>query len=199
MIRSFIAIELEASAREQLEILQSALRDALRDPSIRWVRPGGIHLTLKFLGDQSEKALQEVGRRLTAAARGLSPFDLAIAGIGCFPNAIRPRVLWAGVQEPSGRLTSLVERIESSLSDLGFAPERRPFEPHLTLGRFKSPLRPESRKLLDLELTRSRAEPVAKSSAEVVALLRSDLRPEGAVYRVMTAAPLGVESAEVGG
>lgn len=188
-IRSFIAIELDPVARDRLGTLQADLRAALRGEPIRWVRPDSVHLTLKFLGGQSGPTLQEVERKLVEAAQGIEAFDLAIAGIGCFPNAGNPRVIWAGVLEPSGRLGSLVADLESSLTALGLAAERRPFEPHLTLGRVKERLTPEGRRRLEAGLAALPSGAMAESRARSVDLIRSDLRPDGPVYTVLRKAP----------
>ncbi|MGH9375621.1 MAG: RNA 2',3'-cyclic phosphodiesterase, partial [Terriglobia bacterium] len=144
-MKVFIAIDLPSSIRRELERKQDALRAALssgpsrEDQEIRWVRPEAIHLTLKFLGEISEPELE----RLIEHLRRLGPFEafpVEVSGFGFFPDARRPRVLWAGVTA-SPPLLALAAKVEAAAAGSGF--EIRPFRPHLTLARFRSS-RPQS-------------------------------------------------------
>jgi 2'-5' RNA ligase len=191
VIRSFIAIDLEAAARARLGEFQERLRRILQREPIRWVRPEGIHLTLKFLGNQTAAKLEEIGNLLRTHARQAEAYQLAIVGVGCFPHAGNPRVVWVGIRESSGALAQWAGRLDSLLAASGIEPERRPFQPHLTLGRFKDQLTPEGRGQLESELAALEMATIAESTATSVDLIRSDLRPEGPVYSVLTHVPLG--------
>jgi 2'-5' RNA ligase len=196
VIRSFIAIDLTPDVRRGLGVAQQKLREALVGESIRWVRPEGIHLTLKFLGDQPPDRIERIGEELSRWAQGGSPLDLEIGNAGAFPDLARPRVLWVGVHEPSGRLVGSVDRLEKGLETLGIRKEDRPFRPHLTLARVKDRLTPDGLETLRGQLERLAGERIGEQRAEAVTLLRSDLRPSGAVYTVLLTALLGREHAE---
>lgn len=138
-MRAFIAIPLPDAVLSALAQWQESLRP-VSDSSpkvasvVKWVRPEGIHLTLKFLGEIDETKVEQVITALTP----LSDFpDLAleVKGLGCFPNCERPRVLWAGVIAPRA-LSDFAAKIDAALSRLGFPSEKRSFSPHLTLARF---------------------------------------------------------------
>lgn len=101
----------------------------------RWVRVDGLHLTLRFLGATPDDRQRDVATAIAAAARGVSPFGVVLSGGGAFPNPARPRVLWIGIAEGAPELAQLARRLEERLKPLGWPPEGRPFEPHLTLAR----------------------------------------------------------------
>ncbi len=191
MIRSFIAIDLESAARARLGDIQGRLKRALETEPVRWVRAEGIHLTLKFLGDQTASRLEQVKALLVNHAREGRVYRLAIVGIGCFPNTGNPRVIWAGLQEPSEHLASWADGLDALLADLGIERERRAFQPHLTLGRFKARPSPQGRSRLESEIVALEKTAISETLASNVDLMRSDLRPEGPSYTILARVPLG--------
>jgi 2'-5' RNA ligase len=143
-MRAFIAIELPPEIRIALSDIQACLRAQLHshtlgDAGLRWTRPEGIHLTLKFLGEISPTQ----ANRVVEILRGLEPFEkfiVDVKGYGFFPNQRRPQVLWAGLMAPP-TLAGLARRIDRTMASMGLESERRTFAPHLTLARFKIPRR----------------------------------------------------------
>ncbi len=187
-IRTFIAIELTAPILASLGDLQSRMQRDLPPKLLRWVRPEGIHLTLVFLGDIPVEQVDPIAEALTEACAGHSPFTVSVAGMGCFPNVRRPRVAWVGVEEPSGALARLQHDIEQALVPLGFRPEARAFSPHLTLGRVKGGGR-QALEALGAYVERAKVH-IGAMKVQAVHLIRSDLRPSGAVYTELTVVPL---------
>ncbi|GIT42074.1 MAG: hypothetical protein Ct9H300mP11_00100 [Chloroflexota bacterium] len=104
---------------------------------VRWVRPEGIHLTLKFMGEIPIATVEKVLKSLPEAVLGSSPFPLAIKGFGVFPNPRRPRVLWAGLDGDLETLSKLQLVVETRLACLDCPKKQRTFSPHLTLGRVR--------------------------------------------------------------
>src|SRR5439155_6307495 len=100
---------------------------------VRW-GGGGIHVTLKFLGEVGDDREPEVAAALGRAAAGARTLPLALEGFGVFPDFRRPRVVWAGIAPEPG-LEILQHRVEQEFAPLGFPVEARPFRPHVTLGR----------------------------------------------------------------
>jgi 2'-5' RNA ligase len=129
-IRSFIAIELPEEAKEGLARLKKGLE---RDEHkfVKWVDPGGIHLTLKFLGNIPSKRVTGIAGAIEEAAQGISPFHLEISGLGAFPSLKQVRVFWVGIGGELDKLSRLQQNIDSALAALGFAKEERSFVPHL--------------------------------------------------------------------
>jgi 2'-5' RNA ligase len=161
------------------EIRKKALASACRLPSanrVRWARPENVHLTLKFLGDVREEALDGLSAALGEICAGHAPFDAVLAGLGAFPSARRARILWAGIGAGSDRLRSLAADIDAALAPLGFEREKRPYVPHLTLGRVRG--QPAS---FDLP---SSIEHLG-FRARHVELMESALTAEGAIYRTV--------------
>ena len=186
--RLFIAIELEEPLRSALARLQEALRERL-GPGLRWVRPDSIHLTLKFLGGVEAGRVDEVGAAMGAAMRETAPFNVGLSEVGGFPSVRRARVVWAGVNGDLEALQALQQAIETEVGPLGFPAEEREFHPHLTVARVRSApiaLSPadvaSAAQGIDLSLARQRVEGVA--------LIRSDLRPDGAHYEAVARASL---------
>jgi 2'-5' RNA ligase len=175
-LRSFIAIELPESVRTALSELQSELKECGAD--VRWVKPEGIHLTLKFLGDVKEEDVDHVVKLIEGACRKYKAFNLEIAGAGVFPNKRSPRVLWVGING-NGTFKALQSEIDDAMDSMGFEKENRKFIPHLTLGRFRS-LKGMDALMERVELNRD----IKLGSADVnkISLMKSDLGPAGAKY-----------------
>jgi 2'-5' RNA ligase len=190
-VRTFIAIELDDELRENLGRLQARLRDRLSPRSVRWVRPEDIHLTLKFLGDTPQEKLEEIQAALARAAMEVAPFTITVGGLGCFPNPRRPRVVWVGLQEVTGRLKQLRDAVEEGVAPLGFPTEKRAFSPHLTLGRVqRHASKSEVREIGEL-VTGTQIGTIDEMAVGAVSYIKSDLRPIGAVYTMLFEAELG--------
>jgi 2'-5' RNA ligase len=189
-IRSFVAIELPDEAKRGLARLRRELeRDEHR--FVKWVDPGGIHLTLKFLGNIPSKQVTEITEATKKVAQGVSPFHLEISGLGAFPSLKQPRVVWVGVGGELDKLSTLQQNIDSALAALGFAGEERPFVPHLTVARVREGASASERGRFG-ELVAS-ATFGGRYPVEVgaVRLMRSQLTPAGAVYTCLSVAALG--------
>jgi 2'-5' RNA ligase len=187
-VRAFIAIELPPAILKALGDLQDRLKQDVPPKLVRWVRPQGIHLTLKFLGDVPQAKVDAIAEALQDACAPHAPFSLSVGGMGCFPNPRRPRVVWVGVDEPSGALVRLQRDVERAIGPLGFPPEKRRFSPHLTLGRVKGRDR-DAVVALGEYVSRATVR-VGELQAEAVHVMRSELLPGGAVYTELAVAPL---------
>ena len=179
-IRVFVAVELPDRVKTEFAGLVSSI-DALGVRGVRTVRPGGIHLTLKFLGDVNVELVQGIQSAMVSAASRSAPFDLSLGDVGVFPNPAAARVLWVGVAGNLKRLNRLQQDVERSLSELGFRPERRRFNPHITAGRIRDSVsRSDQRRVTDALFSHEYARPPIR--VESVSLIRSVLHPDGAIY-----------------
>jgi 2'-5' RNA ligase len=185
MIRSFIAIELPEETRRTLTAIQEQLKQT--GAGVRWVKPGSIHLTLKFLGNILPAQVDDIAAAAAQIVRDESPITLCAAGLGAFPSQRKPRVIWVGLRGEVERLVSIQARIENALETLGFAQEQRPFRPHLTIGRVKDRRRLQT--LIDAMTTLELPEFNSFDAAEII-LYKSDLRPTGAIYTKLHRMPL---------
>lgn len=191
MIRSFVAINLPTDVKEALQRVAEEQRARMPERSVRWSRVSGIHLTLKFLGDVAESDLPAIKDALARCCVDHVPFSFSVGGMGCFPNVKRPRVLWVGVTEEDGRLTALQRDVERHLEGLGFAREKRAFHPHLTLGRTRQGLRSSELTRIGEAVASSEVGELGKVHVDEIHLMRSDLRPDGAVYTSLQRVSLG--------
>jgi len=180
-IRTFIAVELDAPIQRELEHVQNNLRRELRSGAVRWVNPGSIHLTLKFLGDVPAAQLPEIKVALQKGCAAFSPFDLVVTGLGCFPGFSRPNVVWVGVQGDLATLRRLRDSVEQHVAPLGYPTEQRDFTAHLTLGRVKNASPAEARRIGDA-VRDAKTGDLGDLHVGEVHLIRSDLSPQGAKY-----------------
>ena len=181
VIRSFIAIELPGELAKQLKDFQAGLKSQGLH-SAKWVDPGYMHLTLKFLGDVDVKSLAAVKDETGIAVRSSRRFHLVTGRTGFFPDHRRPRVFWLGLEGDVEALATLHKVIDAAMSKLGYARENRPFTAHLTLARLREESSIDDR--MDFART-SQAEvfePPCNIEVNSVALIRSQLTPRGAVY-----------------
>jgi 2'-5' RNA ligase len=190
-LRTFIAVELDDELRMNLGLLQDLLRGQVPRRAVRWVRPEGIHLTLKFLGDTPAAIVGDVKLALARAAATVPPFQITMGGLGCFPSAHRPRVVWVGLQEATGALIRLRDAVEAEVSPLGFPTERRPFRPHLTLGRVQRGASKSQVREIGQAVAASVTGTVDEMAVRAVSYIKSELRPTGAVYSTLCEAMLG--------
>ncbi len=179
-IRTFIAIELPPDIKEAMAGVQAELGKSGAD--VGWVNPSGVHLTLKFLGEVEETKVAKLGDALAEALAGGTSFILRAKGIGTFPTPRAPRVVWLGVEGDTGRLAAIAETVERVCAGLKFPKESRPFKAHLTLGRVRSP---RGRDALVKTLEGFRDADLGEFRADAVSVMRSELRPSGAVYTEM--------------
>lgn len=175
-MRLFVALDLPDAVREAIRELIAQLKPLSRAP--RWVRPEGMHVTLKFLGETNEAKIGAI-RAALAAIASPEPIEMHFRSLGFFPHERRPRVLWIGV-EASPNLARLAGDAERTLAPLGFEPETRAFVPHLTLARFESPegAGPLVRRAGELAST-----DFGSTRASEFHLFQSILKPSGAEYR----------------
>jgi 2'-5' RNA ligase len=196
--RLFVALDPPDPVRRRLAALQAELRRGAgrHADEVRWVAPENVHLTLQFLGAVPEERVPGVEAALRAVAAEARPLSLEVKGAGGFPNARRPRVVWAGLGGDVAPLAALAAGIGRRLAPLGFPPEERPFSPHLTLGRAR-----DGRGAPGLagSLARTSGQDGAPWRASELVLFESHLSPKGPRYEAIARIALGDQLASPGG
>lgn len=185
--RLFVAVDLPSHVRDRLAEAIERLRGA--GWRARWVRPEGSHLTLKFYGSVLTGSVPSLEDALRQAVVGVPPFDVEAAGAGAFPNARRPRVLWIGVGGNLPALARLQDAVERASAALGFPPEERAFQPHLTIGRVSPEDLPAMTRIPE-RLAQLAELPPVPIPVDGVTLYRSQLSRGGAVYTALRRFPL---------
>jgi 2'-5' RNA ligase len=179
--RLFIAVDLPAGLRAELGGLRG--EEPALGRALRWARPEGLHITLRFLGDVSPERRDE----LIAALRALpppAPFELRCEGLGTFGSLARPRVLWAGVGGDLDAMRGLQAAVEGVCEALGWPREGRPYSPHVTLARSRQGAF-EERAALERLLAAHRERPFGEWTVEGFTLLRSRMGSGGSVYEAV--------------
>lgn len=174
-MRLFIAVPLPSAAQVAAGRLLGEL--GALDWPVRWVRPDGIHLTLKFFGEVTSDRVEPIEEMLQFATEGMRPIELAMLSGAAFPSRRHPRVLRLELQA-GGDLELLQDRLERGAERIGFPPEGRPFRPHVTLGRVR-----EGHRLPPGAIARLEAIPPGPAFlVERVVLFESRLSPQGPSY-----------------
>lgn len=193
LIRAFIAIDLPPDVREVLGAITRDLQSRIPQ-GVRWVRPEGIHLTLRFLGDINPESVESISQAMSRTAGASSAFGLSLGELGAFPSLSAPRVVWMGLEGSLDRLLALQRELEDGLEELGYARESRPFSPHLTLGRIRDGITGGLRRQIGEIVAGA---PVAAGTGlpvKEVSLIRSILGPSGGSYTRLSSAALGLGS-----
>ena len=186
-MRLFVALNIPSQLRQALWQVMTPLRE--RGLPVKWARPEGIHLTLKFLGETARERLPAIGEALAKAVDGVTEHKLALGQIGTFGSRSSPRVLWIDLTGDVEMMLDLQRQVDRMLAGIGFPSEARPFSPHLTLAR----VRPESARALAgplAEAVRSVTAPRTTIEMREVSLMLSKIGPGGAVYTRLRAFPL---------
>ena len=180
--RTFCAIELPPEVRAQLAKHAKQLRDAVPDVSGSWSKPENVHLTLKFFGNVPTQNIAKISATAARVANDFKPFQIRIGGTGVFPRRSRPQVLWIGVEDASGRLLDLQQRLEEEFAREGFPKEDRGYRPHLTIARLR---RPEDARQLAEAHIQTKFSFIDVCVNEFM-LFRSQLSPKGSIYTVIS-------------
>lgn len=186
-LRLFVAVAIPDHARAALR--DTAYPVIAATPSVRWVRPESLHCTLVFLGDRSPEAATHVVAVLRAACTGTAPFELLLAGPGCFPSAQRPRVLWFGFTVCAA-LVALQRSVQSGLVGAGLLVPGERFSPHLTLGRLREAMHADEPAAIGRAWLALRAPECPPIPVAAISLMRSDLERGGARYTELERFPL---------
>ena len=190
-VRVFIALDIPQDAKDALAETIRQLRSII--PSgVRWVDPQGIHLTLKFLGNVDTSVVGDILAAMKTASENYDgpKFSLTLSDLGVFPNDRRPRVLWAGADGDLDALETLQTLVDEAVSRLGYSRERRPFRPHLTIGRVQDGVPQGPRRIIGEAVVKTQLPPVTAWEVDNIHLIRSTLTPQGAIYTSLGSVPL---------
>ena len=202
-VRAFIALPLPPEWTAALATTVAQLRSSIPAGVVRWANPEGIHLTLQFLGNTDALLIPDIiaalTRHLTGPMSGPTavpaPPVLTLSGLGAFPSGDRPRVIWAGVSGDLHALAALRQSVVNATAGLGWPDDKRPFRPHLTIGRVRDNATPARRRAvahaIAARVSAGSPPPARPWTANAVRLYRSVLAPAGAVYTSLAEVKIG--------
>ncbi len=184
-MRLFVALLLSECVRAALARVQAKLARSCE--MVRWIPTEHLHMTVKFLGEVPKSDVAIVSEAIAQATVRAAPCTMEIACAGCFPSGGPVRIVWAGARDTSEVLDRCVEAVTSELAQIGFAPERRPWSAHITLGRVRDD-RTGGRIRAAVDRVSFEA---MEQSVEAFALMSSVLSSKGPTYSVVSSASLG--------
>ena len=137
-LRLFVAMDVPDALKHSLG---KAMEETAADSAtgLKWVRPGNVHVTMKFLGNVEEEGLADLKKALREVADAQAAMDVSVGGYGAFPSARRARVFWLGLEDGAEQLKELARVLDKKMAKLGFEGETRPWAAHLTLARLRQP------------------------------------------------------------
>jgi 2'-5' RNA ligase len=172
---------------KKIEEVQRDLKTSHAD--VKWVLPEKIHLTLKFFGNIEESKVGPILQSIGGLIQRTSPFSIKVQGMGTFPHSKNPRVVWMGLTDEKEVLARVQKELEGTLAKIGFEPEGRLFQPHLTLGRVRT-----NRGKDDLigKMEKHREEEFGSVEVEEIVLFKSELTQTGPIYTPLRKLRLGL-------
>ena len=184
--RTFIAVDIGDAVRKRAVALQKQL--ARTAAGVNWSEPGGMHVTLLFLGEVDDREVVQVCRAVKEVAGREPPFELRVSGVGAFPNLRRPKVVWAGITDGADVLQRLYAALEEKMLSLGcYRSEDRAYTPHLTLGRVTGD---EDSSALATEIPKLSGWDGGQTVVGEVRVYTSEMRREGPEYTVIARSAL---------
>lgn len=195
-MRLFIALEVPDTVKDELASVQQRLNRGNNLP-VRWVARIAYHLTLHFLGEVDDMLVPDVVTSLNHAVTSIQDTQadgetwprllLHLTRAGAFPNLKRPQTLWVGIDGQVALLTQIHQIVAESLDLPNFAPDTRPFHPHLTLGRVRRDASADAVAEVGNRIGHLDDVPQPVSwLCNPPVLFQSILKPEGPVYRKLS-------------
>ena len=188
-MRTFIAVNFPVETIHKITRVMGDLKSQTSAAAIKWVAPEALHLTLKFIGELPEEKVAEVTALLTKTLQGLSPFEIEIHGLGMYPNAKNPRVIWLGILggEPLFKIHKILDR---ALAPLDIPSDRLHYAPHLTLARLRQRTDPEIVRSIGKTVSQFEIDSLGVVVIDQIHLIQSTLTPQGPLYSSLHNVPL---------
>lgn len=189
LIRAFIAIPIPSALQTAIQQGTAPLRQAVSGKLVRWVPTQNMHLTLKFLGDTAPADVEKLKDALKRELENQPDFEIAVKGLGAFPNITHPRVIWLGMEDKD-RLSALHRCAEAAARQIGGEADKNKFSAHLTLGRVRRQARKAGRDQIYQAILAHQTVDLGSFWAREVHLYQSTLKSTGAVYRSLLSVQL---------
>ena len=179
LLRTFVSVTVPNQVLTLQEMLKTTISH--NEKNLKWIKPGQIHLTLKYIGYTPPDSVDQINKTLEDVVKRHSWMEFTVSGTGCFPAPQRPRVLWVGLNGADKTLINFINDINHSLEKLGFSKEEKEFIPHITFGRITYP--PKNTPDVDSFLN-TKYDPIPMSITRI-RLISSELFPNGPIYSIL--------------
>lgn len=183
MTRTFVALLIPPAWSEYLGAVTDLLREGTS--GLSWVKPGNIHVTIRFLGDLGDSGVKRVCDAVARETTSLEAPLARLGGLGGFPSLTRPRVLWVGLSEGEETVRALGSAVNDGIRRAGFGPLEKPFRPHMTVARVR-----EGAKGLERLRTASLPPAPPAEPLDRICVMKSELHPSGSRYTALSEARL---------
>ncbi len=182
--RVFTALDLSQSVTSNILDYQKNLEQHF-PPILRWIKADQLHITLKFVGELQENHLHPLQNKMRGIFSEVEKFQLQLQGSGIFPSARNPRILWVGIQ-PSQKLLEVVNKNESVFQTFGYPTEKRPFQAHITIARFKEDYPQKEWTQFQLLWKTQKNDFQTQQNIDHLTLYQSTLTRQGPIYKILT-------------
>lgn len=188
-MRTFIAVDFQTEILDKIEQIVSYLRTQTPVDVLKWVTKENLHLTLKFIGEISTEKISHVKALMAEALHTSTVFTIEVKGLGLYPNANKPRVIWLGI-ENNLALVDIHKRLDHALAQAQIKPDTRAFSPHLTIARVRKNALPDQVRKIGETLSQFKISSLGISQIEHIRLYQSELNPQGPTYTPLMTIPL---------
>jgi len=175
-MRVFIALEIPEKVKRELAKIQKELKT--KEIQARWVKPEITHLTLAFLREITQNKIAGGEKILEKIAQENSTIKLRLNKVGCFPSPLRARTIFLSLEGELGKLKALALKISKNLKKENLWFDKKPFVPHLTLGRLKN------QQNLEKTIKKIKVHKI-EFLGEKISLVQSTLTPQGPIYKIL--------------
>lgn len=188
-MRTFIALDFSPEIINKITEIINYFKTQTPQRALKWVAPQNLHLTIKFLGEVPENKIEQIKGLINQALRNENAFEIGVDGIGMYPNQHMPRVVWLGI-EGSERLKGIHNKLDTTLEKADIPPDKRSFNPHLTIARIRRNTDKETVKEIGKTLSGFNVDSLGRCTINNIILYKSDLTPEGPEYTALLSSPL---------
>ncbi len=180
-MRTFIAVDFQAEILDKIEQIVTYLKTQTPVDALKWVTKENLHLTLKFIGEISTDKISHVKALMAEALHSSTVFTLEVKGLGLYPNAKKPRVIWLGIEHDLV-LVDIHKRLDHALAQAQIKPDTRAFSPHLTIARVRRNAHPDQVRIIGETISQFKISSLGISQIEHIRLYQSELNPQGPTY-----------------
>ena len=188
-LRTFIAVDFPIEIKEKIIEITAYFQSKLPPAQIKWVEPDHMHLTLKFMGETPHDKLVQIKQSIHQVISVFPSFEIEIKALGMYPNNQRPRVIWLGINAEN-YLILLHNQLDQALKGEGIKSDRRPFSPHLTIGRVRRNADQESIIQIGKILSQFKIASLGSIKIDEILYYQSVLTPQGPIYTILQSTSL---------